>query len=90
MVAEVVEGTLRPLADGEEYRQREALVALVLAIFDRYPVPAAIGENVWSKLRPSSSTTQLIGSSERQILHQSNYAVPRSAHRRPFQTRTAH
>src|SRR6188474_2792899 len=37
MVAEVVEGILRPLAAGEELRQREALVALVLGVFDRYP-----------------------------------------------------
>jgi hypothetical protein len=51
MVAEVVEGILRPLAAGEELRQREALVALVLGVFDRYPVPAAIGESAWSELR---------------------------------------
>ena len=51
MVAELVEGLLRPLAANKEYRQREALVALVLAIFDRYPVPAAIGENAWKELR---------------------------------------
>ena len=51
MVTEVVEGVLRPSAAGEEGRQREALVALVLAIFDRYPVPAAIGESAWSDLR---------------------------------------
>jgi len=51
MVAEVVEGVLRPLAAGEEHRQRQALVSLVLAIFDRYPVPAAIGERAWQELR---------------------------------------
>jgi hypothetical protein len=51
MVAELVEGVLRPLAAGEDYRQREALVSLVLAIFDRYPVPAALGESAWRELR---------------------------------------
>ncbi len=51
MVAEVVEGVLRPLADGEEHRQREALTSLVLAVFDRYPVPVAIGDNEWGELR---------------------------------------
>jgi hypothetical protein len=52
MVAEVVEGVLRPLAaEGEERRQREALTSLVLGIFDRYPVPAAIGEHEWRQLR---------------------------------------
>ena len=51
MVAELVEGILRPLAAGEEHRQREALASLVLAIFDRYPVPAALGETAWSELR---------------------------------------
>jgi hypothetical protein len=42
---------LRPLAAGDEYRQRDALVALVLAVFDRYPVPTAIGEAAWGDLR---------------------------------------
>jgi hypothetical protein len=51
MVAEVAEGLLRPLGAGDEYRQREALVALVLAVFDRYPVPAALGEAAWADLR---------------------------------------
>jgi len=51
MVAEVTEGLLRPLAAGDEYRQRGALVALVLAVFDRYPVPTAIGEAAWGDLR---------------------------------------
>jgi hypothetical protein len=51
MVAEVTEGLLRPHAAGDEHRQREALVALVLAVFDRYPVPAAVGEAAWRDLR---------------------------------------
>jgi len=51
MVAEVTEGLLRPLAGGDEHRQRDALVALVLAVFDRYPAPAALGEAVWGDLR---------------------------------------
>ena len=51
MVAEVAAGVLRPLAGDEELRQRQALIALVLDIFDRYPVPAAIGQGRWSELR---------------------------------------
>ena len=51
MVAEVAEGLLRPLAAGDEYRQRDARVVLVLAVFDGYPVPAALGEAVWGELR---------------------------------------
>ena len=51
MVAELAEGVLRPFAADEEVRQREALVALVLAIFDRYPEPAAIGTQEWQELR---------------------------------------
>ena len=51
MVAEVTEGLLRPLAAGDEHRPRDALVALVLGVFDRYPVPAAGGEAAWSDLR---------------------------------------
>jgi hypothetical protein len=51
MVGELVEGVLRPLARGEEYRQREAIGALVLGVFDRYPVPAALGAAAWAELR---------------------------------------
>lgn len=51
MVAELVEGILRPLAANEETRQREALIALMLGIFDRYPVPAALGDSEWGELR---------------------------------------
>jgi hypothetical protein len=51
MVGELVEGVLRPLARGEEYRQREPIGALVLAVFDRYPVPAELGEAAWRELR---------------------------------------
>jgi hypothetical protein len=51
MVAEVTEGLLRPLAAGDAHSQRDAIVALVLAVFDRYPVPSAIGEAAWGELR---------------------------------------
>ena len=51
MVGELVEGVLRPLARGEEVWQREAIGALVLGVFDRYPVPAEVGEATWRELR---------------------------------------
>src|SRR6185503_16128916 len=51
MVAELVEGVLRPAAGDDQLRQREALIALVLDIFDRYPVPQAIGTADWTQLR---------------------------------------
>jgi hypothetical protein len=51
MVAEVAEGLLRPQAAGQKLRQREALVSRVLAIFDGYPVPEALGESAWRGLR---------------------------------------
>jgi hypothetical protein len=51
MVAEIAEGQLRPAASDGEHRQIEALRALVLSVFDRYPVPEQVGSEEWSALR---------------------------------------
>jgi hypothetical protein len=51
MVAEVVEGLLCPTRREDRLSQLDALRALVLAVFDRYPTPAALGEEVWRELR---------------------------------------
>jgi hypothetical protein len=50
MVAELVEGVLRPYA-ADRHRQLEALSNLVLSVFDRYPVPSALGAQAWSEAR---------------------------------------
>lgn len=46
MVAETVEGVLRPLAGDDRRAVVDALAALVLDIFDSYPVPALAGGRV--------------------------------------------
>lgn len=51
MVTELSEGLLRPAAGDDRQQQIEALCALVLSAFDRYPVPQAIGEAAWAELR---------------------------------------
>jgi hypothetical protein len=51
MVAELVEGVLRPHAGEDHNRQFDALMDLVLAVFDRYPAPAPLGQQTWSELR---------------------------------------
>ena len=51
MVAEVVEGVLRPPHSGDDRRQFDALCAIVLSVFDRYPIPAALGGPTWSAKR---------------------------------------
>lgn len=51
MVAEIVEGLLRPHTDDERRRALDALVGLVLSIFDRYPVPAALAKSEWLEAR---------------------------------------
>ena len=62
MVAELVEGVLRPLAGDDRSRQLDALRALILSVFDRYPVPAALGERTWSEARAElARRLQLIG-----------------------------
>src|SRR5215475_4656731 len=50
MVAELVEGVLRPYA-ADRHRQLEVLSDLVLSVFDRYPVPAPLGAQAWSEAR---------------------------------------
>ncbi len=61
MVAELVEGVLRPHG-ADRHLQLNALSALVLAVFDRYPVPAALGEQAWSEARAElARRLQLIG-----------------------------
>jgi hypothetical protein len=51
MVAEVVDGVLRPYRGENRRREFDALVAMVLSVFDRYPVPDALGSEVWRELR---------------------------------------
>jgi hypothetical protein len=51
MVAEMVEGTLRPHVGGDRLALVDGLERLVLAVFDRYPVPAAIGGADWAAMR---------------------------------------
>jgi hypothetical protein len=51
MVAEVADGVLRSRSTAGRQREFEALVAVVLSVFDRYPVPGALGESVWRELR---------------------------------------
>ena len=51
LIAEVAEGALRPAAGDNRPAQTDALISMVLAIFDRYPPPAALGEAVWGELR---------------------------------------
>lgn len=54
MVGEMVEGVLRSHA-GADQKERRALhdefIDLVLAVFDRYPVPPQIGEDAWRDAR---------------------------------------
>jgi hypothetical protein len=50
MVAELVEGVLRPYG-ADRNIQLNALSTLVLAVFDRYPVPPALGKAAWSAAR---------------------------------------
>src|SRR5262245_7115620 len=62
MVAEVVEGVLRPHSRADLDRHAEALRALVLSVFDRYPAPAALGEEAWREARTElGRRLQLIG-----------------------------
>jgi hypothetical protein len=50
LVTELVEGVLKPSA-ADRAEQLAALRALALSNFDRYPVPAILGDQVWAQLR---------------------------------------
>jgi hypothetical protein len=51
MVAELVEGILRPQTGAERWQAAGALAEVVLSVFDRYPVPAPLGEQAWREAR---------------------------------------
>jgi hypothetical protein len=62
MVGELVEGVLRPFAGDNRGQQLDALRALVLSVFDRYPVPANLGQPSWSDARAElARRMQLVG-----------------------------
>lgn len=61
MVAEMVEGVLRGRL-GERAAGLKVIGDIVLDVFDRYPVPAALGEQEWRELRTQlAHRLQLIG-----------------------------
>jgi len=51
MVAEVTDVVMRGHSGADRRGEFDALVAIVLSVFDRYPVPAALGVGVWRGLR---------------------------------------
>lgn len=51
MVGEVVEGVLASTDTNGRAQRAGALTAIVLSVFDRYPVPAELGEETWSAIR---------------------------------------
>jgi len=51
MVGEMVDGVLRPHAGDTRRAVLDELTALVLSVFDRYPVPPSVGEDIWLEAR---------------------------------------
>ncbi len=51
MITELTEGVLRPRAGEERRALLDPLAALVLSVFDRYPVPAALAKDEWLQAR---------------------------------------
>lgn len=51
MVAEVADTVLRSHPEAERQRDSDALVGIVLSVFDRYEVSDTLGEEAWRELR---------------------------------------
>ncbi|MCK1638766.1 hypothetical protein IVA95_14410 [Bradyrhizobium sp. 157] len=51
MVGETVDVVLRPHAGDERRPVLDQIIAVVLSVFDRYPVPPSIGEAAWQEAR---------------------------------------
>jgi hypothetical protein len=51
LIGEMVDGALRPYARDNARALLDVLSGIVLSIFDRYPVPAALGPETWKDLR---------------------------------------
>jgi len=51
MVGEMVDGVLRPYGGTQRRAVLDALIVLVLSVFDRYPVPPSCGEVAWLEAR---------------------------------------
>lgn len=51
MVAEVADSVLYAHRGDDRRHELNSLVAVVLSVFDRYPVPDLLGETVWRELR---------------------------------------
>lgn len=51
MVGEMVDGVLRPHAEGQQRAVLDPLIALVLDVFDRYETPKPLGADVWRVAR---------------------------------------
>ncbi|HXF87834.1 MAG TPA: hypothetical protein VNK48_05735 [Xanthobacteraceae bacterium] len=87
MVAELVEGALTK-QDSRQRRERlDALTDLVLGVFDRYPVPQALGVETWTEARAElARRLSLIG------LHPPKWAkdIPESFARAYFELMPIH
>ncbi len=87
MVAELVEGALTK-QDSRQRRERlDALTDLVLRVFDRYPVPEALGVETWTEARAElARRLSLIG------LHPPKWAkdIPESFARAYFELMPIH
>ena len=51
MIGEIVDGILRPQAGSQKRALADETIDLVLGVFDRHPVPAAIGQDAWGDAR---------------------------------------
>ena len=51
MMGEVVDTILRPHAGTQKRALADEMIDLVLGVFDRHPVPAAIGQHAWGDAR---------------------------------------
>jgi hypothetical protein len=70
MVGELVEGVLLPAWPADRPALNDAVRTMVLAVFDRYPVPKALDAQTWERLR-----AELDQRLKRMVMHPPKFAM---------------
>jgi hypothetical protein len=83
----MIEGLLRRHAGEAQAALRQGLIGVVLSVFDRYPIPAALGDDAWRKARD-----EIVQALNRTGIHQTKkvFEIPERYAQRYFELMPIH